>query len=132
MEGNTRYIEDLSSWFMYLLLNADNWWIKMRHWLKAWTKWENVISVTCSQHLWSGPTPLTKSCTHLPHSLQSRNMTHNCSVMVAKATMWFWWETTPLNMLFWSLNSFLNCSLLQCYTIFRERSKFGRAKTCNK
>ena len=91
-----------------------------------------VISVTCPQHLWSGPTPLTKSSTHFPHFLQFRNVTHNYSVMVAEAMMWFWWEAIALNILFWYLNLSLSWFLLQCYTIFRERAEFGRAKTCSK
>ena len=129
MEVKTRYIEDLSPWFMYLLLNADNWWTKMRHYVKG------VDQVGECYFYYTSTTPLKWSNTsdQVFHSSSTFPIVQECdpqllSEIVAKATTWFWWEATTLNISVLVPNSSLSCSLLQCYTIFSEKSEFGRAK----
>ena len=72
---------------------------------------------------------MTKSSTHLPHFLQSRNMTHSFSKMVAKATSCFFMGSHISKYIVFGPWTHLSvCSLLQCYTIFRERSKFWKSQ----
>ena len=56
MEDNTRYIEDLSPWFIYLLLNAEKWWSKIGHEVKSVDQVGECYQITHVPLPWSGPT----------------------------------------------------------------------------